>query len=223
MSPHMSDLIAHGRRAMTPRFEHFKNAARWLMGAFVAVTCYANWGPELPDYVDTVTRTDTVYVEAKQIEAKEPDAKVGKIESLAMPKVREEYVAVARGGAQETANAFCSATIGIRPDTQVYNPAGLPRVDTVTRASDSSAPSAPILVRSIREESRLFPWQRSSLYAVGVSGNGDLSERRYRVRQGAQLRADGDSLVVQHPRFPVKPIVGSLLLVGAGYLIGQAF
>jgi hypothetical protein len=154
------------------------------------------------------------YVDREVIVEREPDAKAGRIERIARPTVPADYVAIAPNAGDSTRDDFCKwyDADSIVSDSVVLGP----------KPYHNKPEIAPILIRSIRESSRLFPWQKASVIPVSVSGSGDLSERRYQVRQGFSLVADSDSLVVQHPRIPFKPLVGSAILIGAGALIGAA-
>jgi hypothetical protein len=141
------------------------------------------------------------YVPVEVITEREPDAKVGRIEGITKPAVAPDYVARAEGGAELDVEDFFA----------------LPRA---IERGDSTLPEPKLLARSVRTKSG-FLFGKEQVTIVGVLSNGTLEERRYSAHAGWQFRTDGDSLVFQHPRFPIKKAVELGLVLGIGVLIGQ--
>lgn len=143
------------------------------------------------------------YVPIEVITEREPDAEVGKFEGIAKPVVKPDYVAHAPGGAWLDVEDFSA-----------YSRA-LERGDT---AKAELTPRR-LLTRSVRTDDG-FLFAKDKITIVSVLSDGTLDERRYSAHDGWQFRADADSLVFQHPRFPVKKTVEVGVVFGLGLFAG---
>ena len=183
------------------KFSHMTGAARILVGIFLGVFAYANFGPQPePEYRDVI-------VSVPQIETVERvDTVVTWRERIVYVTQPAEQIATAPGGGADDVERFCGP---------VETPA-----DSV-----NPTPARPpaLLIRSVRHEPAWF-FGRDKLVLTGPLSTGDLQQRIYRTRAGYQFMTHGDSVIMQYPRSALlRDGAEAAIYIGAGFLLRSLF
>lgn len=194
------------------KFRDLSGALRILLGAFVGITLYANFGPQPePTY-----RTVQVPVE-RIVEVERIDTIVQWRERIVYRHVLATQVATAPDAGQPDVDTFCAEAVrqalaSARPDTA-------PRL----QEGQDIRPAAPatLLLRSVRHDDGWF-FARDRLILTGPTSSGDLRQMHYSVRDGFEARTHADSVIVRYPRSALLKQgveAGVFMLVGA--FVGQ--
>lgn len=194
------------------KFRDLSGALRILVGAFVGITLYANFGPQPePTYRNVEVPVERI-VEVERI-----DTLVQWRERIVYKHIPATQVATAPDAGQPDVDTFCAdvverALAGAQPDTA-------PRL----QEGQDIRPAAPatLLLRSVRHNDGWF-FGRDALILTGPTSTGDLRQLTYGVRDGFEARTHADTVIVRYPRSAlVKQGVeyGIVMLVGA--FVGQ--
>lgn len=192
------------------KFRDLSGALRILVGAFVGITLYANFGP-MPD---PVYRNVQVPVE-RIVEVERIDTVVTFVEKVRYVHVPATQIATAPDAGQPDVDTFCAEAVKQAVD------AALPSVGADTEASDVATPAPALLLRSVRHDDGWF-FARDRLILTGPTSSGDLRQMHYSVRDGFEARTHADSVIVRYPRSALlKQGVEYGIVAVIGAFVGQ--
>jgi len=184
-------------------FRDLSGALRILVGAFVGITLYANFGPQPePTYRNVEVPVERI------VEVEKIDTIVQWRERIVYRHVPAAQIATAPDAGQPDVDTFCSEAV-----------ANALRTDSI--ATDTIVVPPQLLLRSVRVTDPWF-FGKPGLILTGPTSAGDLRQLTYDVRDGFEARVHGDTAIVRFPRHALlKQLAEFGIVFAAGYLVNE--